>query len=82
MLLLVFLFILIISLLKDQHTVIIFIICFEMKVWRRPSIGQAGPLGGDFPLVTREGHNVLDVIFTSPIVSLGKFFNCDACFKC
>ena len=42
-----------------------------MKVWRRPSIGHAGPLGGDFPFVTREGHNVLDVIFTSPISSLG-----------
>ncbi|KAI4299835.1 hypothetical protein L6164_033259 [Bauhinia variegata] len=42
----------------------------DAEVWRRPSIGQAGPLGGDFPLVTREGHNVIDVIFTSPIVSL------------
>jgi len=49
--------------------------CFSLynKVWRRPAIGQAGPLGGDFPLVTGEGHNVLDVIFTSPIQSLGKF---------
>ncbi|XP_061370477.1 probable ribose-5-phosphate isomerase 4, chloroplastic isoform X2 [Gastrolobium bilobum] len=42
----------------------------DAEVWRRPSIGQAGPLGGDFPLVTGEGHNVLDVIFTSPIASL------------
>ncbi|TKY72443.1 ribose-5-phosphate isomerase 4 [Spatholobus suberectus] len=39
---------------------------------KRPSIGQAGPLGGDFPLVTREGHNILDVIFTSPIESLAE----------
>ncbi|XP_048229239.1 probable ribose-5-phosphate isomerase 4, chloroplastic isoform X2 [Ricinus communis] len=44
----------------------------QEKIWRRPSIGQAGPLGGDFPLVTREGHNVLDVIFTSPIQSLAE----------
>ncbi|TKY72444.1 ribose-5-phosphate isomerase 4 [Spatholobus suberectus] len=44
----------------------------DAEVWRRPSIGQAGPLGGDFPLVTREGHNVLDVIFTSPIESLAE----------
>ncbi|KAE8653332.1 hypothetical protein Csa_023193 [Cucumis sativus] len=42
----------------------------DAEVWRRPSIGHAGPLGGDFPFVTREGHNVLDVIFTSPISSL------------
>ncbi|KAL2341613.1 hypothetical protein Fmac_009553 [Flemingia macrophylla] len=54
----------------------------DAEVWRRPCIGQAGPLGGDFPLVTREGHNVLDVIFTSPIESLGKFCMCDSCFKC
>ncbi|PPS11467.1 hypothetical protein GOBAR_AA09175 [Gossypium barbadense] len=40
------------------------------NVWRRPSIGHADPLGGDFPLVTSEGHNILDVIFTSPIASL------------
>ncbi|XP_004486512.2 probable ribose-5-phosphate isomerase 4, chloroplastic [Cicer arietinum] len=44
----------------------------DAEVWRRPGIGQAGPLGGDFPLVTREGHNVLDVIFTSPIASLAE----------
>ncbi|XP_012075539.1 probable ribose-5-phosphate isomerase 4, chloroplastic isoform X4 [Jatropha curcas] len=44
----------------------------DAEVWRRPSIGDAGPLGGDFPLVTREGHNVLDVIFTSPIQSLAE----------
>ncbi|XP_024022840.1 probable ribose-5-phosphate isomerase 4, chloroplastic isoform X2 [Morus notabilis] len=42
----------------------------DAEVWRRPAIGHAGPMGGDFPLITREGHNVLDVIFTSPIVSL------------
>lgn len=43
-----------------------------MKVWRRPSIGHADPTGGNFPLVTREGHNFLDVIFTSPIPNLGS----------
>ncbi|XP_060194387.1 probable ribose-5-phosphate isomerase 4, chloroplastic [Lycium barbarum] len=42
----------------------------DAEVWRRPAIGYAGPLGGDFPLVTKEGHNILDVIFTSPIESL------------
>ncbi|XP_010529351.1 PREDICTED: probable ribose-5-phosphate isomerase 4, chloroplastic [Tarenaya hassleriana] len=42
----------------------------DAEVWRRPSIGDAGPLGGDFPVVTREGHNILDVIFTTPIPSL------------
>lgn len=46
-----------------------------MKVWRRPSIGHADPLGGDFPLITREGHNVLDLIFTSPILNLGILFH-------
>ncbi|KAJ4702804.1 Ribose-5-phosphate isomerase A [Melia azedarach] len=44
----------------------------DAEVWRRPSIGYAGPLGGDFPLVTREGHHVLDVIFTSPIPRLAE----------
>ncbi|WRX26846.1 Ribose 5-phosphate isomerase [Theobroma cacao] len=44
----------------------------DAEVWRRPSIGHADPLGGDFPLVTREGHSVLDVIFTSPIASLAE----------
>ncbi|KAI3455872.1 hypothetical protein Pfo_012535 [Paulownia fortunei] len=44
----------------------------DAEVWRRPSIGYAGPLGGDFPLVTKEGHNVLDVIFTSPIQNLAE----------
>ncbi|CAL5412663.1 unnamed protein product [Camellia sinensis] len=43
----------------------------QEKVWRRPSLGHAGPTGGDFPLITREGHNVLDVIYTSPILNLG-----------
>ncbi|KAL6332337.1 hypothetical protein AAG906_004903 [Vitis piasezkii] len=44
----------------------------DAEVWRRPSIGHAGPLGGDFPLVTSEGHNILDVIFTSPILKLAE----------
>ncbi|KAF3782517.1 putative ribose-5-phosphate isomerase 4, partial [Nymphaea thermarum] len=44
----------------------------DAEVWRRPSYGYAGPLGGDFPLVTKEGHNILDVIFTSPIMDLGR----------
>ncbi|KAI3740121.1 hypothetical protein L2E82_30540 [Cichorium intybus] len=42
----------------------------DAEVWRRASIGHAGPTGGEFPLVTSEGHNVLDVIFTSPIPNL------------
>ncbi|RWR81880.1 putative ribose-5-phosphate isomerase 4, chloroplastic [Cinnamomum micranthum f. kanehirae] len=45
----------------------------DAEVWRRPTIGHAGPTGGDFPLVTSEGHNVLDVIFTSPILDLGTW---------
>ncbi|KAK7329621.1 hypothetical protein VNO77_23791 [Canavalia gladiata] len=44
----------------------------DAEVWRRPSIGLADPLGGDYPLVTREGHNLLDVIFTSPIENLAE----------
>ncbi|KAL5841088.1 hypothetical protein ACOSQ3_011691 [Xanthoceras sorbifolium] len=44
----------------------------DAEVWRRPSIGHADPLGGDFPLVTKEGYHVLDVIFTSPITSLAE----------
>ncbi|GFZ06102.1 NagB/RpiA/CoA transferase-like superfamily protein [Actinidia rufa] len=48
----------------------------EAEVWRRPSIGHAGPLGGDFPLITREGHNVLDLIFTSPILNLAEVAKC------
>ncbi|KAF5729260.1 ribose-5-phosphate isomerase 4 chloroplastic isoform X2 [Tripterygium wilfordii] len=44
----------------------------DAEVWRRSSIGQAGPLGGDFPFVTREGYNVLDILFTSPIESLAQ----------
>ncbi|XP_039071103.1 probable ribose-5-phosphate isomerase 4, chloroplastic isoform X2 [Hibiscus syriacus] len=44
----------------------------DAEVWRRPSMGQADPLGGDFPLVTKEGHNIIDVIFTSPIASLAE----------
>ncbi|KAF5944869.1 hypothetical protein HYC85_018946 [Camellia sinensis] len=46
------------------------------KVYRRrPFTGHAGPTGGDFPLITREGHNVLDVIFTSPILDLVEVAN-------
>ncbi|KAI3420489.1 Ribose-5-phosphate isomerase [Psidium guajava] len=44
----------------------------DAEVWRRPSIGHADPLGGDFPVVTKDGHNVLDVIFTSPIANLAQ----------
>ncbi|TVU44730.1 hypothetical protein EJB05_04182 [Eragrostis curvula] len=44
----------------------------DAEVWRRPSFGTAGPLGGDHPLVTKEGHHMLDVIFTTPIEDLGK----------
>ncbi|MED6134594.1 hypothetical protein PIB30_038386 [Stylosanthes scabra] len=44
----------------------------DAEVWRRPAMGQAGPLGGNFPLVTKEGCNVLDLIFTSPIASLAE----------
>ncbi|KAK2634583.1 hypothetical protein Ddye_029375 [Dipteronia dyeriana] len=44
----------------------------DAEVWRRPSIGHADPLGGNFPLVTKEGYHVLDVIFTSPITSLAE----------
>ncbi|KAK3145887.1 hypothetical protein QOZ80_3BG0258800 [Eleusine coracana subsp. coracana] len=44
----------------------------DAEVWRRPSFGTAGPLGGDHPLVTKEGHHMLDVIFTTPIPDLGK----------
>ncbi|KAG1368449.1 putative ribose-5-phosphate isomerase 4, chloroplastic [Cocos nucifera] len=44
----------------------------DAEVWRRPTSGPAGPLGGNFPLVTKEGHHILDVIFTSPILDLGQ----------
>ncbi|XP_078162649.1 nagB/RpiA/CoA transferase-like superfamily protein isoform X1 [Carex rostrata] len=44
----------------------------DAEVWRRPAFGNADPLGGNFPLVTTDGHHVLDVIFTSPILDLGK----------
>ncbi|GMP71535.1 hypothetical protein CsSME_00029895 [Camellia sinensis var. sinensis] len=47
----------------------------DAEVWRRPFTGHAGPTGGDFPLITREGHNVLDVIFTSPILDLVEVAN-------
>ncbi|GAQ85779.1 ribose 5-phosphate isomerase A [Klebsormidium nitens] len=39
----------------------------DAEIWRRPSSGEAGPLGGDRPLVTDGGHFVLDVLFTEPI---------------
>ncbi|XP_010441882.1 PREDICTED: probable ribose-5-phosphate isomerase 4, chloroplastic isoform X3 [Camelina sativa] len=44
----------------------------DAEVWRRASVGDAGPLGGDFPIVTSDGHNILDVIFTTPIPSLAN----------
>lgn len=45
----------------------------DAEVWRRPSIGgHTDPMGGNFPLVTKEGHNILDVIFTSPISNLAE----------
>ncbi|KAJ0980440.1 hypothetical protein J5N97_008695 [Dioscorea zingiberensis] len=44
----------------------------DAEVWRRPTLGHAGPLGGDFPLVTEDGHHILDVIFTSPIHDLAE----------
>ncbi|CAI5501274.1 unnamed protein product [Closterium sp. Naga37s-1] len=43
----------------------------DAEVWRRPTSGTAGPLGGEFPLVTEGGHFVLDVIFTTPIADMG-----------
>ncbi|CAH8381585.1 unnamed protein product [Eruca vesicaria subsp. sativa] len=51
----------------------------DAEVWRRASVGDAGPLGGDFPIVTSDGHNILDVIFTTPIPSLGNSFYCYHC---
>ncbi|KAK0578482.1 hypothetical protein LWI29_011129 [Acer saccharum] len=48
----------------------------DAEVWRRPSIGHADPLGGNFPLVTMEGYHVLDVIFTSPITNLAEVAEC------
>ncbi|CAL5404445.1 unnamed protein product [Camellia sinensis] len=47
----------------------------DAEVCRRPSIGHAGPTGCDFPLITREGHNVLDVLFTLPILNLVEVAN-------
>ncbi|KAI7727224.1 hypothetical protein M8C21_022519, partial [Ambrosia artemisiifolia] len=47
----------------------------DAEVWRRPSMGHADPTGGNFPLVTREGHNILDVIFTTPIPNLAEVAN-------
>ncbi|KAL0363698.1 UNVERIFIED_CONTAM: putative ribose-5-phosphate isomerase 4, chloroplastic [Sesamum calycinum] len=40
----------------------------DAEVWRRASIGYAGPLGGDFPLVTKEGHNVLDLKWLNVLI--------------
>ncbi|KAG6526787.1 hypothetical protein ZIOFF_016788 [Zingiber officinale] len=57
---------------KDKELCKISYSWFVAKVWRRSPSGGAGPLGGDFPLVTKEGHHVLDVIFTSPILDLGQ----------
>ncbi|CAL5343416.1 unnamed protein product [Camellia sinensis] len=47
----------------------------DAEVCRRPSIGHAGPTGCDFPLITREGHNVLGVLFTLPILNLVEVAN-------
>ncbi|VVB07923.1 unnamed protein product [Arabis nemorensis] len=44
----------------------------DAEVWRRASVGDAGPLGGDFPIITSDGHNILDVMFTTPIPSLAE----------
>lgn len=54
-----------------QNFPFFWVIWWISKVWRRPSHGHADPLGGNFPLVTSEGHHVLDVIFTTPILDLG-----------
>eukprot|EP00850_Spirogloea_muscicola_P006827 SM000033S12348 [mRNA] locus=s33:378407:381735:+ [translate_table: standard] len=50
--------------------------CFlgDAEVWRRPSQGEAGPMGGDNPLVTEQGHYVLDLIFPGVIERPGKPF--------
>lgn len=56
---------------------VILLCAYVEKVWRRASVENAGPLGGDFPIVTSDGHNILDVIFTTPIPSLGKSFYCN-----
>lgn len=58
--------------LKPRFSHCISLCAYVEKVWRRASVGDAGPLGGDFPIVTSDGHNILDVIFTTPIPSLGK----------
>lgn len=50
----------------------------DAEVWRRPSSGEAGPMGGDSPLVTENSHYVLDVLFTSPIqdpVEVGRLLD-------
>ncbi|XP_021993908.1 probable ribose-5-phosphate isomerase 4, chloroplastic isoform X1 [Helianthus annuus] len=47
----------------------------DAEVWRRPSMGHADPTGGNFPLVTTDGHNILDVIFTTPIPNLAEVAN-------
>ena len=41
------------------------------EVWRRPSaaggVAEKSPSGGDFPYVSPEGHNILDVKFCAPL---------------
>lgn len=44
----------------------------DAEIWRRPVSGHTGPSGGDFPFVTVEGHHILDVIFTTPILDLAQ----------
>ncbi|CAI7856973.1 unnamed protein product, partial [Closterium sp. NIES-53] len=51
----------------------------DAEVWRRPTSGTAGPLGGEFPLVTEGGHFVLDVIFTTPIADMSELSDWEAC---
>lgn len=64
----------------DPHLIDCILVCaYVEKVWRRASVGDAGPLGGDFPIVTSDGHNILDVIFTTPIPSLGNSFGTLQC---
>ena len=38
----------------------------------RPSSGSPGPLGGDSPLVTEQGHFVIEFIFTLKIEDPSK----------
>lgn len=50
-------------LLKRSHAV-----CFR----RRPSSGVANPRGGDFPYVSEEGHNILEVRFYEGLKLYGE----------